>query len=358
MPLGAFRQSLNLANFVEAPPSGEDYGTYQGYFRASSSTVLNAYNTSDVSQASVTHGVGTLNYVRAKRIPGTTSHIVGLSGGTGTKFYRYTPGTGFVQLVSLVVAGRTNDITFDTTNNKIYMATTRSTTPFIQIYQADLSASVTSATTLSNPATLPAGVPQHIRFSNNGNFLAINHATTPFMRVYSRSGATFTSITPPTSSAAPTGIAASAGRFGISWNADDTTIAYVNSTTGFRLSNLSGSTFSSPVSVTTTTDIGCVAFNPNPLYKDVLLVSESTVQGRVYYWNGSSQISTTGLSDYLTETFQWSPDGLRTLFNRSANGFRTDTFNTSYTTSSNIENLLGTDNVFTLAARGFDWMFH
>jgi hypothetical protein len=271
MPIGAFRQSLNLAN----PVITDTIGTYQGYFRLSSATVLNAYNTSGVSQSSVTHACGTLNYVRAKRIPGTTSHIVGVSGGTAIKFYRYTPGSGFTQLSTLTAVGRTCDIAFDTVNNKIYMAATRSTSPFIQIYQADLSASITSATLLSNPATLPGGTPQHIRFSNNGNFLAISNNSTPFMRMYSRSGSTFTSITPPGITSAPS---VENGTVGISWNADDTTIAYNNGTGAYRLSNLSGSTFSTPIQYTQP-NILSLAFNPNPLYKNVLLVSEDDFRG-------------------------------------------------------------------------------
>jgi hypothetical protein len=355
MPLGLFRQSLNLANVVEAPPAF-DVGTYQGYFRASSSTVLTAYNTFNATQATVTHGCGTINYVRAKRIPGTTSHIVGVSGSTATKFYRYTPGTGFVQLSSLPTVGRTCDIAFDTVNNKIYMAATRSTSPFIQIQQAELSASITGILSIFAPSTIPAGVPRHIRFSNNGEFLAVNHATSPFMRMYSRSGATFTSITPPATTAAPHTVS---GTVGISWNADDTSIAYVNGSGAYRISNRTGSTFSSPF-LQSQSEIESVAFNPNPLYKNVLLISENdNGRGQVRYWNGTTLSSTTGSSTYSGEMFQWSPDGLRVLFNTSTTtGYRTDAFNTGYTTSTDIGSLLGTRNTFTIAARGFDWMYH
>jgi hypothetical protein len=352
MPLGAFNQSLNLAN----PVAIVDVGTFQGYFRASSSTVLNAYNTSNTSQATVTHGCGTINYVRAKRIPGTTSHIVGVSGSSAIKFYRYTPGTGFVQLSSLTATGRTCDIAFDTVNNKIYMAATRSTSPFIQIQQAELSASITGILSSFAPTPTPTGTPQHIRFSNNGEFLAVNHATSPFMRMYSRSGATFTSITPPGITSAPGTLN---GTVGISWNADDTSIAYTNGGNSYRISNRTDSTFSSPVA-TSQSSMLSVAFNPNPLYKNVLLVSEDdTPGGRAVYWNGTSVTLTSTSSTYEAEAFQWSPDGLRTLFNKSSSeGYRTDAFNTGYTTSTAIGSLLGTPNTFTIAARGFDWMYH
>jgi len=354
MPLGSFRQSLYLANPVGAPAF--DVGTFQGYFRSSSTTVLNAYNTSNVSQASVTHGCGTVNYIRAKRIPGTSSHIVGVSGGAAIKFYRYTPGTGFVQLSTLTAVGRTCDIAFDTVNNKIYMAATRSTTPFIAIYEADLSDTITSSTQLSNPATLPAGVPQHIRFSNNGEFLAINHATTPFMRMYQRSGATFTSITVPATTLATHTLS---GTVGISWNADDTSIAYINGTGNYRISNRTGSTFSSPTLISQSTMMS-LAFNPNPLYKNVLLISDDSGPGaRAGYWNGTSVTLTARSSTYEADMFQWSPDGLRTLFNSgSSSGYRTDTFNTAYNTTTAINGLIGTRNTFTIAARGFDWMYH
>jgi hypothetical protein len=354
MPLGSFRQSLYLANPVGAPAF--DVGTFQGYFRSNSTSAITAYNTSNSAQSVVSHGCGTVNYVRAKRIPGTSSHIVGVSGGTAIKFYRYTPGTGFVQLSTLTAVGRTCDIAFDTVNNKIYMAATRSTSPFIQIYEADLSDTITSATLLGNPSVLPAGVPQHIRFSNNGEFLAVNHATTPFMRMYSRSGATFTSITVPDTTGAPHTLA---GTVGISWNADDTSIAYINGTGAYRISNRTGSTFSTPVS-TTQSSIQSVAFNPNPLYLNVLLVSEdSNGSGRAIYWDGTSVTLTATNSTYEAQVFQWSPDGLRTLFNSAATtGYRTDAFNTGYTTSTLIGNLLGTRNTFTIAARGFDWIYY
>jgi len=353
MPLGAAFHSLNLANPAGAPEV--DYGTYQGYFRSNSTTTLGAYNTSDNLQAQVTHGCGTLNYVRAKRIPGTSSHIVGVSGASAIKFYRYTSGT-FVQLSTLTAVGRTCDIAFDTTNNKIYMAATRSTTPFIAIYQADLSDTITSSTQLSNPSVLPAGVPQHIRFSNDGNVLLINHATTPFMRAYTRSGATFTSITPPSMGGATV---TNNGIMGISWNADDTVVAYSGGVTTLRLATWNGTSFGSSNNSSQTNPYA-VSFNPNPLYKNVLLVSNDGSSGRVYYnTSGTSVTATSATSSYYGESYQWSPDGLRTLFNQGSSiGYRTDAFNTSYTTSTVIGTLLGTRNTFTIAARGFDWMYH
>jgi hypothetical protein len=356
MPLGAFRQSLYLASPVGAPAF--DPGTFQGYFRASSTTNLAAYNTSNLIQVLIPHGCGTLNYVRAKRIPGTTSHIVGVSGSSAIKFYRYTPGTGFVQLSTLTAVSRTCDIAFDLVNNKIYMAATRSTTPFIAIYEADLSASVTTATQLSNPSVLPIGIPQHIRFSNNGDFLAINSSNAPFMRMYQRSGSTFTSITPPSITTRP---GTRVGSVGISWNADDTSIAYVNGTGAYRISNRTGSTFSTPTQVSRSR-VGSLSFNPNLLYKNVLLVSENDDgegSGSVTYWSGVSATTTSFSSTYFAEMFQWSPDGLRTLFNTSNNrGYTTDAFNTGYTTSTAIGSLLGARNTFTIVARGFDWMYH
>jgi hypothetical protein len=176
------------------------------------------------------------------------------------------------------------------------------------------------------------------------------------MRMYQRSGATFTSITVPATTVGPHTLT---GTVGISWNADDTSIAYINGTGAYRISNRTDSTFSSPVATTIGTILS-LAFNPNPLYKDVLLVSDdSGPGGRAGYWNGTSVTLTARSSTYEAGMFQWSPDGLRTLFNASGtSGSRTDGFNTGYTTSTAIGALLGVKNSFTIAARGFDWMYH
>jgi hypothetical protein len=103
-----------------------------------------------------------------------------------------------------------------------------------------------------------------------------------------------------------------------------------------------------------------LAFNPNPLYKNVLLVSEDSAKsGRAVYWSGTDTTATAQNLTYYGRMYQWSPDGLRTLFNSAATtGYRTDAFNTGYTTSTLIGNLLGTRNTFTIAASGFDWIYY
>jgi hypothetical protein len=363
MPLGAFRQSLNLANPAGAP--AVDYGTYQGYFRSSSSTVLTAYNTSNASQASVTHGCGTVQYVRARRIPGTTSHIVGIAGGSASKFYRYTPGTGFVQLANLTAVGRTCDIAFDTVNNKIYMANSRTATPFVALWEANLSASVTTATQLGNPAVIPTAAVQSLRFSPDGLVLATINAgaTTPLMRVYTRSGSTFTSVTAPTNIDTPT---TGGGQYTLSWNADSTALAYGNSTDGgVRITKWTGSSFGSTVaaSLGTGKDLASTAFNPNPSYSNIILVSEEAdEQSAAYYYNfNANTIATTSLSSggtYSMENAQWSPDGLKVFLQGSSTGGRIFDLVTSYTTTTAIATLLGTGTALTTSSRGFDWMYH
>jgi len=361
MPLGAAFHSLNLAN----PVATVDYGTYQGYFRSSSGTVLNAYNTAGTSQASVTHGVGTIQYIRARRIPGTTSHIVGVAGQTATKFYRYTPGSGFTQLANLTAVGRICDIAFDTVNNKIYMANSRTTTPFIALWEADLSASVTTATQLGNPGVIPTAAVQSLRFSPNGLVLAtINTTTTPLMRVYTRSGSTFTSVTAPTLIDAPS---TSGGQFALSWNANSTALAYSDDDTGgVRISKWTGSAFSGTTvaaSLGTGLTLASPAFNPNPSYSNIILVNErGDEESAAYYYNfAANTIATTTLNtttNYIMENAQWSPDGLKVFLQSGSTGGRIFDLVTSYTTTTAIATLLGTGTALTTSSRGFDWMYH
>lgn len=358
MPLGAFRQSLNLAN----PVATIDYGTYQGFFRSSGSSTVAAYNTANTNLGSVTHGCGTVAAIRARRIPGTTSHIVGIFGATASKFYRYTSGS-FTQLASMTAVGRHGDIAFDLTTNKIYMVATRSTTPFIQIYEADLSSSVTTSTLLSNPATLPAGAPQSVKFSPNGLALAVNHAVTPFMRVYTRSGTTFTSVTVPTISSGPdTGT----GTVGLGWNADGTALAYAVGSAGneqISITKWTDSAFTgSAVSTTGANAFYTAAFNPNPTYANILLISTSnTDAGTASYYNFASHslvTTSTGNLNFVTEYAHWSPDGLKVFLQENGTIGRIYDLNTGYTTSSAIASLLTGLVTRSLVTRGFDWMYH
>lgn len=358
MPLGSFRHSLNLAN----PVATVDYGTYQGYFRPSSSTVLNAYNTAGTSQSTVTHGCGTVAYIRARRIPGTTSHIVGVSGATASKFYRYTPGTGFVQLASFTASGRSCDIAFDTTNSKIYMAASRSTTPFVQIYQADLSATVTTSTQLGNPSVLPAASVNTVKFSPNGLVLAtLGTSGSPLMRVYTRSGSTFTSVTAPTSVGQ---VNEATGHYGLSWNADSTALAYMDDVAlGLRITKWTGSAFGGTVAVSPFIDCDSMAFNPNPSYSNIILVSdEANEYGAAFYYNFALNSIVTSSQNsspsYQMEHAQWSPDGLKVFLQHSSSAGRTFDLNTSYSSGNAIATLLGSGTTMTLNARGFDWMYH
>jgi len=360
MPLGVAFHSLNLAN----PVATVDYGTYQGYFRSSSSTVLNAYNTAGTSQASVTHGCGTVAYIRARRIPGTTSHIVGIAGGSASKFYRYTPGSGFTQLANLTAVGRTCDIAFDTANNKIYMANSRTTTPFIALWEADLSASVTTATQLGNPSVIPTAAVQSLRFSPNGLTLAtINTTTTPLMRVYTRSGSTFTSVTAPSLVGSPS---TGTGQYTLSWNADSTALAYEDdNTNGVRITKWTGSSFGSTVATTLGTGLTLASpsFNPNPSYSNIILVSESSdEESAAYYYNfAANTIATTAFNtnaNYQMENAQWSPDGLKVFLQSGGSGGRVFDLVTSYTTTTAIATLLGTGTALNTQSRGFDWMYH
>lgn len=356
MPLGIFRQSLNLAN----PVVTDTVGTWQGYFRSSSSTAVNAYNTANTSQGSVTHGCGTVAFIRARKIPFTTSHIVGIFGSTASKFYRYTAGT-FTQLASMTAVGRHGDITFDTTTNKIYMVMTRTTSPYIQIYEADMSASVTTSTLLSNPATLPAGDTQSVRFTPDGSALAVLHAGSPYLTVYNRSGTTFTAVgSVPSITAAPD---LGSGTVGLSWYANGLALAYENAGR-INLNRWTGTAFiGTPILAMASSYTA--AFNPNINYANILLVSTTTSpdDGAVnYYTFGnpgtiSTTTANTGIA-YQTEFAQWSPDGLKVYTGDSASAGYIHDLNTSYTTGTAIASLLTNSTSRSSSSRGFDWMYH
>lgn len=352
MPLGISRQSLNLAN-----PVADSIGTYQGYFRSSSATVLNAYNTAGTSQGSVTHGCGTVSFIRARRIPGTTSHIVGVSGATAAKFYRYTAGT-FTQLATFAANSRHCDITFDTTNNKIYMVANRSTTPFIQLYEATLSDSITTATLLSNPVELPQSA-DAVRFSPSGLLLAVKDGGNSGV-FYTRSGSTFSNVAMPANIGFSSG---GNGHFGLSFNALSNAIAFPSSETDVRAAFWNGTAFANNVNaVISSAQLASVSFNPNPSYANIMLVSDDTNEsGAAFYYSFPTAISTTGFnanSQYQMENAQWSPDGLKVFLQHTSSTGRIFDLNTSYGTGTPIATLLGAGTAQAIGARGFDWMYH
>lgn len=354
--------------------TGIDYGTYQGYFRSQNSTVLNAYNTAGTVVSSITHNCGTLASIRAKRIPGTQSHIVGVCGSTLTKFYRYTPGAGFIQLVTTTVPGRHCDITFDIPNNLIYMAATRPSSPFIQLYKASMSDTITSVSTLSTPATVPGtgAVVQSVVFSPDSLALAMNFSVSPYMITYTRSGDTFTAV-----GTVPNGITTSpdtgTGTESLSWNANGTALAYTKSTASsggaaiikWNGSNYTGTGLDLPDETSTNISSLALSFNPNPRFSNILLAAYSNAGGddgsaKYYDYNNHSLSSTTSNSatQYQMEYARWSPDGLRVFLQDSATLGYTYTLNTSYNGATPIASLLTGAVSQTLGARGFDWMYY
>lgn len=75
-----------------------------------------------------------------------------------------------------------------------FFAVTSNASPYLALYSVS---SLNAFTLISNPATLPAGIPSSVAWSANSEYLAIAHATTPFMTIYQISGTTFTKIANP-----------------------------------------------------------------------------------------------------------------------------------------------------------------
>jgi hypothetical protein len=360
MPLGLSRVNTLSNNQI-------DYGTYQGYFRSSSSTVLNAYNTSNTSINSVTHGCGTINQVRAVRIPGrgagsAVSHIVGVAGATNTRFYTWSFVNGFTQLISTsVTGGRTTDIAVDFSRDRMYLAATISTSPFIRIYEYSISSGVVTAI-LPDPATLPAGTPEHICFSPDGKMLAVTHATSPFLRVYSRSGTTFTSQTLPGTNAptvAPD--SATARIMPLSWNANSNILAYPVSTSTMSIYYWNGSSLSSNNTASISTNYA-LNFNPNPTYANILLVTNGSSNPAAFYQTGvipTPSVAATAINTGITaRQWHWSPDGLRVATAPNASSLNQYQISTSYTTTTVIATLIGTATSLASTASGYDWLYY
>jgi hypothetical protein len=353
MPLGAFRQSLHLSNLNL--DFSAIYGSYQGYFACNTATTLAAYNTAGTVLHSVTHGVGTSSQqIRSKRIPGTTSQIVIITGDSAGKIYRYTPGTGFVQLVNLAVTTRGCDIAFDTVNSRIYMVMTRSGTPFIQIYDAPMNATITSVGTLASPATLPTGTPAQVRFSNNSNALAVNHNISPFLTVYTRSGTTFTSITVPnTGTAAPI---TTSRHHHLSWNANTTALIDRASATTIRLWSFNGTALTNQG--TTSFDGASLSFNPNPQFANLILANNANNEVRAFYNLGTSITTTAAATGIITRQPYWSPDGTRVALSTSISAVDLYSVSSPYNTTSVFSDFFTFNQTISIGNVGFDWMYY
>lgn len=91
--------------------------------------------------------------------------------------------TGMTAPVTSTYANEVVGFSFSPDGN--FLAVIVSVSPYILFFSLSGVGSSMTFTPLSNPATLPAGIPNYIGWSMNGEYAVVGHATTPFMTIYS-----------------------------------------------------------------------------------------------------------------------------------------------------------------------------
>ena len=171
--------------------------------------------------------------------------------------------------------------------------------PYIKNY----SYTGTTFTLLSNPASLPAGVPYSLRYNPAGTILTLGMNTTPYVFSYSISGTTYTAISNPAT--IPTGIV-----YSVSWNSAGTLLACAGATSPYiNIYSVSGTTFTkltNPVALPAGTCYAC-ALSPDGT---LLAVAQS---GSVYMYsiNGSTVTQVMGATTtgyQVIGGLKWSKD--------------------------------------------------
>ncbi len=137
-----------------------------------------------------------------------------------------------------------------------FLAGGSTATPWLQVY----SISGTTATKLTNPATLPAASVLAVAFSPDGNFLACATGTSPYVHIYSISGTTFTKLSNP-ATLPPSTVQ------GLAFSPDSSMLACAIPDTSpyVHIYSISGTTFtklSNPATLPNPSPMAC-AFSPN-----------------------------------------------------------------------------------------------
>lgn len=338
MPIGAFRQSLNLANPVSAPVI--DYGIFRGFVRSASTTTVNAYNTAGTALGTAfTHSCGTIHIIRTKKLPNSNDQIIAIGGTTGRRVLHFNAATNvFTSIYSSTAYSTltTCDITYNTTYDKFYVAwgaNQATTTNRVRLSTGTLS-SPTSAMTEAGLSD-PGAAVYSCCWTPNGNTLAVRTANT--IRTYYRASGDVMTLNATTYSLAG-GVTGNSYEDS-SWNADGTVFVtgqdsnlitrYSLGTNG-ALTSLGNTTVSTAIP---TNSRSLPAFNPNPDYANVMAVAGDILGGSsnsgwtlMYFASGGSgsltsnpggNVSTASINQI--RQVRWSPAGDRivALFNNT-----------------------------------------
>jgi hypothetical protein len=332
MPLGAAFHSLNLANPLAAP---SDPRIFRGFVRSVSTTTVSAFNTAGTALGTAfTHGCGTLQIIRTMKLPDSNNQIIAIGGANGRRVLHFNAATNTYTSIynsTAITAIQTCDITFNTANDKFYIAwgsSTTTTTNRVRLSTGTLSSPTTamSETGLANPG----GAVYSCAWTPNGNTLAFR--TTSTIRTYYRASGDVMTLN--ATSYSLSGGNDSTGYEDISWNALGTVLAASNGDTSITRYSLSGS-LGALTSLGASTVPGSVppdrpipAFNPNTSFAGVLAVgardlvaADNTGFTFMYFGsNGSGTLNTlpgnTGQVTANTDgnamrQVRWSPTGDR-----------------------------------------------
>lgn len=379
MPIGAFNQSLNLAS-----PVITDSRIFRGFVRSLNSTQIAFFNTAGTQTgAAQTHGCGTLQIIRTMKLPNSNDQIIAMGGSSGRRVYHFNTTTNVYTSIynsTAITNITTCDITFNTANDKFYVAwgaNTTTTTNRVRLSTGTLSAPTTamSETGLADPGAAPFSS----AWTANGNLLAVRTGTT--IRTYFRAAGDTMALN--STSITLTGGNAGAAYEDISWNAAGTILmaADENDRILTRYTSNSTGTLTSPTTFTVPTpatgaDRPIVAFNPNPAFSNVLAVGirgafpTTGLSGLtfMYFADGgagdlNSSPGNTGYVDLANTNavrqVRWSPTGDRLIIIYQANN-RHYPFTYSEGSTATVAT---SNNSFTQVTSGvtdyaFDWIYY
>lgn len=138
---------------------------------------------------------------------------------------------------------------------ELFLAVAHSVTPFVTIYEQQLSPS--ALTKLANPSSLPADVGRGIAFSTDGSLLAVAHESTPFIAIYETD--VRVKLANPANLPAGTGVA-------VAFSPDDSMLAMAHSSApALTIWNTDDWTKQENPAVLPTTNGHSVAFTPDGL---------------------------------------------------------------------------------------------
>jgi hypothetical protein len=350
---------------------------FRGFVRPASSTTVSAYNTSNSPLGTAfTHACGTVQIIRTMKLPDSNNQIIAIGGNNGRRVLHFNTTTNVYTSIfnSTAVTSITGcDITYNVTNNKFYVAWCRSsTTNTVTLTTGTLSSPTTAMTDLG-ALTGPGANSFTCVWTPDGNTLAVRTGNT--IRTYYRDAGDVMILNGTTYSLSG-GLSGTAYE-DISWNALGTVLAAGRDTrtvTRYTLGSNGALTSLGDTIVPSNTNAerAIPAFNPNPLYANVMAVGMDGINGSIggftfaYFASGGSGAlnASPGATGYLLASdnprqIRWSPTGDRLMFvyTTSTNGFRYSPF--TYAEGSTA--LVATGNSWTgltIPAYGFDWIYY